>query len=108
MAASYIDATSKKPGEAARMSENRKRSKYRELESRFVFIPFAVETFGPWGSEAKSFIHHIGKIIRGITNEKTSTSFLIQRISLAIQRGNAASILGTIPHSDSLDEIFNI
>jgi len=108
MAASYIDLTSKKSGEAARMGEDRKRRKYVELESRFIFVPFAVETFGPWGSEAKSLIHKIGKIIRGVTNEKKSTNYLIQRISLAIQRGNAASIMGTIPFSDCLDEIFNI
>jgi hypothetical protein len=32
--------------------------------------------------------------------------YLTQRISLAIQRGNAASILGTIPQSPDLKEIF--
>ena len=32
--------------------------------------------------------------------------YLFQNISIAIQRGNASCVLGTIPHSEGLDEIF--
>ena len=39
---------------------------------------------------------------------RISTSYLTQRISLAIQRGNAASILGAIPQTRGLEEIFYI
>jgi hypothetical protein len=41
-------------------------------------------------------INEIGEKIHKITNESRATSYLIQRISIAVQRGNAASILGTI------------
>ena len=40
------------------------------------------------------------------TGEKRSTFFLFQSISIAIQRGNASCILGTVPHSEGLEEIF--
>ena len=32
--------------------------------------------------------------------------YLFQNISIAIQRGNASCVLGSIPHSEGLDEIF--
>jgi hypothetical protein len=41
-------------------------------------------------------------------NDNKSILYLTQRISLAIQRGNAASVLGTIPLSPDLEEIFYI
>ena len=42
------------------------------------------------------------------TGEQRATSYLIQGISIAIQRGNAISILGTLPGNKSLDEILYI
>ena len=42
-----------------------------------------------------------------VTGEKRSTFFLSQSISVAIQRGNAACIIGTAPSSEGLDEIFD-
>ena len=48
----------------------------------------------------------IGKKVIEETGEKRSTFFLFQSISIAIQRGNASCILGTVPHSEGLDEIF--
>ena len=43
------------------------------------------------------------------TGEPKSKSFLIQRISIANQRGNAASVLGTIPEDgERLDDIFYV
>ena len=34
------------------------------------------------------------------------TNYFFQSISMAIQRGNAISVLGTVPHTEGLDEIF--
>ena len=48
----------------------------------------------------------IGAKIREVTGEKRSTFFLLQNISMAIQRGNAACIIGTVPVSEGLDEVF--
>ena len=43
-----------------------------------------------------------------ISGERRASSFLSQRISLAIQRGNAASIISTIPKGKSLSEIWRL
>ena len=48
----------------------------------------------------------IGKKVMEETGEKRSSFYLFQNISIAIQRGNASCVLGTIPHSEGLDEIF--
>jgi hypothetical protein len=57
-------------------------------------------------------IRNCGDIIITISYycESRSTSYLSQRISIAVQRGNAASVLGTIEDSsnDKLEEIFYI
>ena len=71
-------------------------------------MPVAVETTGVWGKQGLSFIHDIGRKIRDSTGEPRSTSYLIQRISLAVQRGNAASILGATPKQTGLEEVFYI
>ena len=42
------------------------------------------------------------------TGEKRSKVFLVQKLSIAIQRGNAAGILGSAPRSNPLDELFRI
>ena len=101
---SYISRTRAKSGEAASLGESQKRAKYKELEDRgFLFVPFAVETFGPWGDEAKKLISEISVK----TKIKHFKNFIIQRISVAIQRGNAASVLGTIPKVQDLDDHLN-
>ena len=79
---------------------------YSHLASQFIFIPVATETSGVFGKLGLELIKKIGSKITEYTNEKRATSYLIQRISIAIQKGNVASILGTIPPSKDLSEIF--
>jgi hypothetical protein len=55
----------------------------------------------PWCKETIDFINVIGE-----SGDSKSKKFLFERISLAIQRGNAASIRGTFPDSALLSEIF--
>ena len=93
-------------GKVAERAESRKRSKYQSLDEFYDFRPVAVETLGPWGSDGRTFIKEIGDRIRVATGEPRSKSFLFQRISVAIQRGNAASILLTLPVLDDLREVF--
>ena len=40
------------------------------------------------------------------TGEKHSSFYLFQSISMAIQRGNASCVLGTVPRAEGLEEIF--
>jgi hypothetical protein len=45
-------------------------------------------------------------VISNLKTHKKSKKFLFERISLAIQRGNATSIRGTFPDSAILSQIF--
>ena len=53
-------------------------------------------------------IKEVGKKISDLTGEKRSTSYLLQSISIAIQRGNAASVMGTVYNNKKLKEIYNL
>ena len=50
---------------------------------------------------------YIGAKLKEATGERKSTFFLTQSISMAIQRGNASCVLGTVPHSEGLEELFD-
>ena len=86
--------------------EVQKTSKYRELANDYCFVPIGVETYGSWGPEGLKLIKSIGEKVKAATGERRSTFFLSQSISIAIQRGNASCVLGTVPHSEGLEEVF--
>ncbi|KAL0820722.1 hypothetical protein ABMA28_006551 [Loxostege sticticalis] len=96
-AACHLGRTTLAPGAAAETAALKKHTKYSALEAVYHFVPFAVETAGSWGSEAKSFVAEVGRRLRVRTNDPRSGSFLVQKLALAIQRGNAASVMGTFP-----------
>lgn len=64
-----------------------------------MFCPIAIETFGSWGGEGRKLVDEIGKKFQATTGERKSKSFLLQKISIANQRGNATSIFGAIPQT---------
>ena len=67
-------------------------------------MPIVVETFGTTGL---NLLKEIGNNIESETGEKRATSYLLQNISMAIQRGNAHSVLGTSLDSHNyLEEVF--
>jgi hypothetical protein len=108
LAPSHLPVSSKAAGAAAAAAETKKRRHYADIPNAYIFCPFAVETMGTFGEEALSLVKDLGKRLQEITGEKRSTAFLTQRISVAIQRGNAASILATIPTSAPFHEIFHL
>jgi hypothetical protein len=107
LADSYVLKSSELSGSAAEMACKRKHSKYSSIiSSNYVFKSLAFETLGPWCKEAIDFIKVIGNRLIAESGDSKSKKFLFERISLAIQRGNAASIRGTFPDSAILSEIF--
>ena len=72
----------------------------------YRFTPIAVETLGDLGDEASAFFGDLGRRIASVTAEPRSSQFLMQRLSVALQRGNAACVLGTVPSSHGLDDLF--
>ena len=106
LANSHVKETSKQAGAAAEKANKLKLSKYKKLEKDYYLVPIAVETCGAWNQDGANLIKTLGKIIQGKTGEKRSTFFLFQSISLAVQRGNAISVLGTARPGATLDEIY--
>ena len=83
------------PGTAANKAEDRKRKVYNSLQDRYRFEPLAIETTGVYGKSSSKFVSELGRRITGSTGEKRETHWLRQRLSVAVARGNAASILAT-------------
>ena len=55
-----------------------------------------IETLGSWGPSALDVTAEIGRRIARCTGDVRSTAFLRQRLDIAIQKGNAAAVHGTM------------
>ena len=97
-AESLINETAMNVGSAAAKAENAKRLKYPELVNRYRFEPIAIETTGVFGHSTRTIINEIGKLISEKTGDKRETMWLKQRLNIAIQKGNAISILSPAKH----------
>ena len=106
LAQSYVVATSQHAGAAADAAENRKQRKYHALENRFVVQPIGFETMESWGAGAKAFLAEVGIRLKQATGNVRSMEFLRQRVSIEIQRGNAAAVMGTVESSKEWDGLF--
>ena len=93
--ASSIAETAHTPGSAANRAEDHKRKFYSGLQSRYRFEPIAFETTGVMGKTSAKLITEIGRRITQKTGDKRETAWLRQRLSVAVARGNAASVLAT-------------
>ena len=103
---SYVKRASKEACSAADIREQKKVDKYSNLSDNYHFVPVGAETYGAFGPEGLKLLKKIGSKICDATGENRSTSFLLQSISLAIQRGNAACVIGTVPTSEGLEGLF--
>ena len=81
-------------GDVAARVESLKEEKYIDLLHNYNFVPVAVETSGVFGPRTLSFVRDLGRRLRRQTGEVRSTAYLIQRLSVAVQQGNAISVLG--------------
>ena len=107
-APSYLSTLPIEEGSVAKKAEDDKDWKYRSMTNEFHFVPICVETMGVWGPKGYKFIKEVGKLISDKTMERRSTSYLRQSISMEIQRGNCASILGTVESPRLLEELFDL
>ena len=83
------------PGSAADGAEERKEAHYASLSERFRFVPVAIETAGVYGKKTEAFISKLGGRMAAATGDARERAWLRQRLSIAVVRGNAASILAT-------------
>ena len=93
-----VNNTAVEVGQAAARAESNKRSKYPELVRRFRFEPVAIETSGVFGPSSRNIIYEIGRRITERSGDKRETLWLKQRLSIAVQKGNALSIISSAKH----------
>ena len=98
LAASYRGQATAEAGKVAAAAEDRKANKYIHLDPAYLFIPLAFETLGVFGPKTLAFVRELGRRISQETGEVRETSFLMQRLSIAVQRGNSAAVLGSCRH----------
>ena len=95
-AASHLTLAAREARAVAALAEERKRAKYLDLAQTHHFVAVVVETTGAMGTDALDFFADVGSRVRAVSNEAQSRTFILQQVSVALQRGNAASVLGTI------------
>ena len=86
-------------GKVAAKAEEHKERKYSDLMSSHFFVPIAIETTGVFGAHTLAFVKNLGQRLLHQSGDTKSISYLFQRLSIAVQWGNAISILGTSPRS---------
>ena len=62
---------------------------YVQLMHSHDFVAVAVETFGSWSVEGLAFVNELGKRCSAVSGDDREALFLRQRLSVALQRGNA-------------------
>ena len=96
-ATSYLPLTSLEAGSPTEQEASLKIKKYGELARDHIFIPLACEATGNWCSEAIDFLHELGDRIFAVTGDRRESTFQFQRLSVALQKGNAACKIGPMP-----------
>ncbi len=81
-----------KPGSAAESAERLKLAKYTDLQDRYRFEPIAFETTCVAGKRTMVTVSEIGKRLSMASGEKREGSWLWQRLTISILRGNAFSV----------------
>ena len=99
-APSYSTIAAQQVGAVAQQAEDKKTQKYKHLSSHLFFTPVAIETSGVYGQKTTDFIKELGHRLRQVSGEANSFQYLAQRLSVAIQRGNSASVMGTMNGDD--------
>ena len=94
-AESHIDQTDREACSAANKTAENKNLRYVTLSASHIFLPVAVETAGAWNQSAIKLTQEIGRRITAVTEDTRETVFLCQRLSIALQRGNAVAFLAT-------------
>ena len=83
---------------------DRKIRKYSGLQDAYLFQPVAFETLGVVGDRTDDFLRDLGKRVSNETSQPRAGEYLLQRLSIDVQRGNAVAVTATLPHGRGLPE----
>ena len=100
MALSYIGLSSQRAGSVA---STRKEAKYEDISQSHIFVPLVFESIGLVCSQAASFLQEFGRRITLVTGNIRETSFLFQRLSVAIQHFNYVLFKGSFAECSDRD-----
>ena len=67
-----------------------------DLQNSYHFQPVAIETIGVYGKSTAPFLSGLTKKFVDVSGDPRECQWLHQRLSLAVVRGNAASILACV------------
>ena len=95
-AASYLQQTALAAGAAADRAAALKIAKYSDISQDYHFVPVALETSGAWHEESREVISELGRRIVQVTGDTREISFIFQRVSAALQRGNYLCFYNTV------------
>ena len=97
------------PGTTATEAEARKIETYCEvIDNGYIFHSVALEVQGSLGESCEIFITRLCEMLCRSHDDQRAGSFLKPRISMALQIGNAACVLGTVSNRDAFEEIYYI
>ena len=102
-AASYINDAATCAGKVAESAAARKVLKYAELRRNFTFVTLACDVTGVWCADGLEFLNDLSSRISDVTGDARDTGFLFQRLSIALQKGNAACLYKPGPLIDTLE-----
>jgi hypothetical protein len=103
LANSYVELAAREAGAVAEHAAANKIDKYSSLPACYIFEPVAVDNLGTLNSSAIVFLSDLGRRISSITGNNNETTFLFQRISVAIQRFNATLLRESFVMPDDSD-----
>ena len=95
-ARSNVLACAVEAGSAAATAEDLKRRKYQGLAGSYLFEPLAFETSGVCGPTTSKVVAEIGRRLARERGDPREATWLWQRLSVAIVRGNAACIVASL------------
>ena len=89
----HLNRSAMEAGTAANSAEERKRRKYAALAEAHQFEPIAVETMGVYGESTGVILRAIGRRLVEAIGAPREVNWFRPNLAIAIQRGNAFSIL---------------
>jgi len=92
---SHLADTATTAGPAADKAAGNKEAKYRQLANSHIFVPVAIESAGTWNHQAVELVQELGRRMTAATEDIREATDLFQRLSVALQRGNAVSFHST-------------
>ena len=105
LAWSYCHQATIRAGAVADLAEERKTDKYRysSLGAGYSFTPVAIETLGAMGKRSLAFGRELGHRVMQCSGKVKARTYLLQRLSVALQRVNTVSVMGSVGGRSGLD-----